>query len=163
MLQEYSRSHTSNISEIRISAMLWLWYIAMLAYMVAMLTFLFDDFYAGWDKRPMAEYLRVYGIIDVVIFGVLVLLEMGSNAVRAATSAFFILVWTNTLPHTLLFLGHLAYMIVACVYIFAVIGVSDADAGTEIYKWILGLFPPIAIAVGAVISFDVAKSFRGRT
>ena len=48
--------------------MLWLWYIAMLAYMVAMLTFLFDDFYAGWDKRPMAEYLRVYGIIDVVIF-----------------------------------------------------------------------------------------------
>ena len=56
---------------------------------------------------------------------------MGSNAVRAATSAFFILVWTNTLPHTLLFLGHLAYMIVACVYIFAVIGVSDADAGTR--------------------------------
>lgn len=99
--------------------MLWLWYVAVFAYMVAMLTFLFDDFYAGGDKRPMAEYLRVYGIIDVVIFGVLVLLEMGSNAVRAAASSFFILVWAHTPPHILLFLGHLAYMIVACIYIFA--------------------------------------------
>jgi hypothetical protein len=143
--------------------MIWLWYIAMLAYMVAMLTFLFDDFYAGGDKRPMTDYLRVYGIIDVVIFGVLVLLEMGSNAVRAAASSFFILVWAHTAPHILLFLAHLAYMIVACVYIFAEVGVSDVDTGTEIYKWILGLFPPIAIAVGAIISFDVFKSFKGRT
>ncbi len=143
--------------------MLWLWYVAVFAYMVAMLTFLFDDFYAGGDKRPMAEYLRVYGIIDVVIFGVLVLLEMGSSTVRAATSAFFILVWAHAVPHAILFLGHLAYLIVACVYIFAEVDVSDVDAGTEIYKWILGLFPPIAIAVGAVISFDMAKSFRGRT
>lgn len=143
--------------------MLWLWYIAMLAYMVAMLTFLFDDFYAGGDKRPMADYLRVYGIIDVVIFGVLVLLEMGSNAVRAAASSFLILVWASAVPHTMLFLDHLAYLIVACIYIFADSGVEDPDTGTEIYKWILGLFPPIAIAVGAIISFDVVKSFKGRT
>jgi hypothetical protein len=142
--------------------MLWLWYIAVLAYMVAMLTFLFDDFYAGGDKRPMTDYLRVYGIIDVVVFGILVLLEMGSSALLTAASSFFILVWIQTPPHMMLFLGHLAYLIVACIYIFAEIGVSDADPGTEVYKWILGLFPPIAIAVGAIISFDVI-SFKGRT
>lgn len=133
---------------------LFLMFVAMFAYMVALLVFMFDDSYEGLNGTPMAEYLRVYGIMDLAFFALLVLLQgigvRGGDAL--SLPSYFILVWSNEAVQAVLWFAHLAYLVVACVFVFAEVGVAGGDAGEQVYKWILGMFPPIAILVGGVLS-----------
>jgi hypothetical protein len=133
---------------------LFLMFVAMLAYMVALLVFMFGDLYEGPNSTPMAQYLRVYGVMDLLFFVFLTLLRGVTLYEEHPISfpGYIILVWSSDPVQAVLWFAHLAYLVVVCVFIFAEVGVAGGSTGTQVYKWILGLFPPVAIVIGGAFS-----------